>query len=448
MASFRYSLTGPSQGSLSQRVVEQSVQVGGIGFGGFSGGSVASYGFGGGYGGGSAGGFGGGFGGGDGFLDGGEKRTMQNLNDRLAAYLEKVRALEEVNTGLEIKIKQWYEKQVGSGTAGTIRDYSKYYQIIEDLKNQILSCTIENARILLQIDNARLAADDFRQKFENELAMRQSVEADINGLRRVLDDLTLSKAELEMHIESLTEELAFLKQNHQEEIQALQGSAVGQLNVEMDAAPGIDLTKVLNDMREDYEALAEKNRRDAEEWFKQKSGQLQKEISAGVQQQQTSKTEITDLRRTLQGLEIELQSQLAMKKSLEETLANTECRFGAQLVQMQEVIGNVEEQLGQVRCDIERQNLEHQQLLDVKTRLEMEIETYRRLLDGELGRSSSSSSSFQNSSHLKVTSNSPATSVDSKKDPSVRRKYKMIIEEIVDGKVMSQQVQEKEDIVS
>lgn len=46
--------------------------------------------------------------------------------------------------------------------------------------------------------------------------------------------------------------------------------AVGQVNVEMDATPGIDLTRVLAEMREQYEALAEKNRRDAEAWFQAK----------------------------------------------------------------------------------------------------------------------------------------------------------------------------------
>lgn len=41
----------------------------------------------------------------------------------------------------------------------------------------------------------------------------------------------------------------------------------GTVNVEMDAAPGIDLTRILSEMREQYEALAEKNRKDAEAWF-------------------------------------------------------------------------------------------------------------------------------------------------------------------------------------
>ena len=55
-----------------------------------------------------------------------------------------------------------------------------------------------------------------------------------------------------------------------QEMKALQCVAGGNVNVEMNAAPGVDLTLLLNNMRAEYEALAEQNRRDAEAWFNEK----------------------------------------------------------------------------------------------------------------------------------------------------------------------------------
>jgi acidic type I keratin len=72
-----------------------------------------------------------------GLLSGNEKVTMQNLNDRLASYLDNVQALQEANADLEQKIKGWYEKFGPGSCRGLDHDYSRYFPIIDDLKNQV-----------------------------------------------------------------------------------------------------------------------------------------------------------------------------------------------------------------------------------------------------------------------------------------------------------------------
>ena len=249
------------------------------------------------------------------------------------------------------------------------------------LQDKILGATVENSKIVLKIDNAYLAVDDFQTKFETKQALRMSVEADINGPHEVLDELTLTRADLEMQIEGLKEELAYLKKNHEEEISVLRILVGGQVSVEVDSTPGVDLAKILSDMRSQYEVMAKKNRKDAEAQFIIQTEELNQEVTGHTDQLQIRKTEVTDLYHTLQDLEIELQPQLSMKAALEGMLAETEACFGAQLAQIQMLISSIKAQLSDVHADMEQQNLELQKLMDTKTQLEPS--TYRSLLEGQ-----------------------------------------------------------------
>uniref|UniRef100_A0A5F8H7R4 Keratin, type I cytoskeletal 42 n=1 Tax=Monodelphis domestica TaxID=13616 RepID=A0A5F8H7R4_MONDO len=212
------------------------------------------------------------------------------------------------------------------------------------------------------------------------------------------------------------------------EMNALRGQVGGDVSVEMDAAPGVDLSRILSEMRDQYEKMAEKNRKDAEDWFFTKTEELNREVATNTEALQSSKTEITELRRTVQNLEIELQSQLSMKASLEGTLAETEARYGAQLAQLQGLISSIEQQLCELRCDMERQNQEYKILLDVKTRLEQEIATYRRLLEGE-------------DAHLASQYSSTLSSGSGREAMVTSRQVRTIVEEVQDGKVVSSREQ-------
>ncbi|XP_005394453.1 PREDICTED: keratin, type I cuticular Ha3-I-like [Chinchilla lanigera] len=319
----------------------------------------------------------------EGSFNGSEKETMQFLNDRLASYLEKVRELERENAELERQIQERNQQQEPL----LCPSYQSYFRTIEELQQKTLCNKAENARMVVHIDNAKLAADDFRTKYETELSLRQLVEADINSLRRILDELTLCKSDLEAQVESLKEELLSLKQNHEQEVNTLRCQLGDRLNVEVDAAPSVDLNRVLNEVRSTYEAVVETNRREVEEWYTtqpREAPQGQPWRPLGRASPWVSKLGL--LWRPPEGpwRERPLTPSLPpQRNSLENTLNESEARYGSQLAQVQHLISSVESQLAEIRSDLERQNQEYQVLLDVRARLECEINTYRGLLESE-----------------------------------------------------------------
>uniref|UniRef100_I3KRD8 Keratin 98 n=1 Tax=Oreochromis niloticus TaxID=8128 RepID=I3KRD8_ORENI len=307
-----------------------------------------------------------------------EKATMQNLNDRLASYLDKVHNLEKENERLENLIREWYQsRNVVS------RDYSGYFATIEDLNEKIRIASMLNAKITLDIDNAKLAADDFKVKYENELAMRLAVEADIAGLRKLMDDLNLLRLDLENQYESLKEDVIILKKNHEEDLALLRTQMGGQVNVSVDASPSLDLNETMAEIRQHYEGVIAKNSKELELWYQNKIAEVEQEVQTQTEVLVTTQREITELKNTLQRLEIELQGHLTMKASLEGTLAETQERYAMQLTNLQNMVKSLEDQLSQIHSSITDNKHKYDMLLDLKTRLEMEIAEYRRLLDGE-----------------------------------------------------------------
>lgn len=76
-----------------------------------------------------------------------EKATMQNLNDRLASYLEKVRNLEKENDRLDKQIREWYQSRVI-----TSHDYTSFFVTIDDLKDKVrrVSFTPVSAKFIIR----------------------------------------------------------------------------------------------------------------------------------------------------------------------------------------------------------------------------------------------------------------------------------------------------------
>ncbi|XP_036614124.1 keratin, type I cytoskeletal 23 [Trichosurus vulpecula] len=329
-----------------------------------------------------AGGYGASFGGNQGgsILTGGNgKQMMQNLNDRLASYLEKVRSLEAANIKLESCILEWHKKR----DLDKKQDYSQYEENISHLQQQIMDGKLENAKILLHIDNARMAMDDFSLKYENELSFKKDLETEVEALRKILDNMTIITTDLEMEVEGMRKELIIMKKHHEEEISKQHVTDDVKVNVRVTSTPREDLIKILEDIRREYEEIIKKKHQDLDTWYKEQSEMVSQELEKRTASVQSSKDNIHELRRTFQALEIDLQTQKNKKCALEGMLVDTRSRYSCQLQDMQQVISHYEEELMQLRHDLERQNSEYKILLGIKNHLENEIATYRHLMEGE-----------------------------------------------------------------
>ncbi|KAB5559376.1 hypothetical protein PHYPO_G00028290 [Pangasianodon hypophthalmus] len=377
---------------------------------------------------------------------GNEKLAMQNLNSRLASYLEKVLSLETANLKLEQKIKEFYE----SRTPSSRKDLSKYYSIIEDLQKQITSRAKEKHQVFIKLDNANLTASDFKMKFECEKNLRLTVEADLTRLRMVVGETEMATKDLQLQMSGLKEELIFLKKNHEEELHMVRTQQSGAVNVQVDCAPAVNLNKELEEMREQYEALVLKNHKTLEQWFQSKVKNLNSEVLKSHTEITSSQTTFNDLKKTYQTLEIEIKGIHAQIQILQKDLVQVGTRYSEQLSQLQLHIDRLQTELQQITANMQHQAMEYQLLLDIKMRLELEIAEYRRLLEGE----GYCNQEFEASRITTESKTVTKTVVEEKQETQEvqvkeeehhlhQRRVKVITEELVNGVVVSSTTDEE-----
>ncbi|KAJ1184173.1 hypothetical protein NDU88_000983 [Pleurodeles waltl] len=308
------------------------------------------------------------------------QEAMQGLNERLAGYVERVKRLEAANRSLEEEIQEI----TASRSTPTERNWEPYESPLVDLRKQVEGLNMDNAKLLLHIDNARLAADDIKVKLETEQAMCDGVQKDTQGLRKMIDDTNHLRMKLESELESLKEELAHLRQTHKEEVEALM-ELISKNNVTVvDAPKKPDLNAAIAEIRVQYEKLADENKAKAQDIYKDKFNSMSQDVNKNTQALEQAKGEVNELRRQLQGLQVDRQTLQKTVDSLEQSLRDTEGQYGHDMSQLNQILHRLQDELAACRADIARQVREYEALLDLKTKLENEINNYRQLLEGAI----------------------------------------------------------------
>ncbi|CAL8335457.1 unnamed protein product [Gadus morhua 'NCC'] len=233
------------------------------------------------------------------------------------------------------------------------------------------------------------ALERAREKLDEEVRAREEAESVLKCHRKDVDDATLVRLELEKKVESLLDEVAFLRKVHEEELQELQASLQAtQVSVEMDMSKP-DLAAALKDIRAQYETLSAKNQVQAEDWYRSKFASVSDAASRNQDAVKHSKEELSEYRRQVQARTLEIEALRGHNEALERQMAEMEDRHGNEVGEMQDTIGQLENALRSTKGEMSRHLREYQDLLNVKMALDIEIAAYRKLLEGEECRLSS-----------------------------------------------------------
>ncbi|XP_042565318.1 keratin, type II cytoskeletal 8-like [Clupea harengus] len=346
-----------------------------------------------------------------------DKGGIVGLNDKFVELIDKVRGLHDQNKVLGTRLNILLEQEPYK---------AKIDETVEELKNnltrQMDRLALDHEKLQQELVRAEDEVERSREKYEKEVEKKTEVENDfvinkkvcelyhtcnlVTHMRffsiplmqmfwesifivtllglQIVDDGYLQKVKLELELEELLSELEFLKKGYEEEMKELESLVQNATVVlEMEKPPELDMKDILDQVKAQYEDMAAQAREDTEYRNKQKVEDMMQEAGKREQGVKDQKNEIAELIRQIQRLKTELEILTKQKLNMVNDISDCEERGEMASQEAQEKIAQLEAALKKAKEQMACQFREYHQVLNVKLALDIEIATYKKLLEGE-----------------------------------------------------------------
>lgn len=353
-----------------------------------------------------------------------EKMSLQNLNNRLAGYIDKVRTLQRDNAKLTKQIKHIEEyqskevnnvKHIYDAEIESLKDaldaLSKQYNQLKVASEGLLNENEELKDSLRRRDNDLKSSENMigdlqneirdlsskmgtieserkktQEKLDEVLPEVQKLQDKLAEAKKMLDDEVLKKADLENHCQRLDEELKFkiqLLEQQLTEVKTRKETEISSMDSKIKEEYEDRLKQALNELREVYDKQMAQNREDFTKLYETRVQELQSALSeergkasSGEQSLKESKSRIEALMTRVTELE---SSNLTLTQKLADLAQNMEDTNSAHRAQL----AAKDNEIKRLLDELSRQLEEYQNLMDTKIGLDMEIAVFRRLLESE-----------------------------------------------------------------